>query len=286
MDHQTPIAAAVFRAPAPVEVRDLFRPERENLLHLLSSLKEDDWLRPTICSGWKVKDIALHLLGVDLGNLSRRRDQFSDPWWQPAGNDLVSSLNQWNDDWVVAARRLSPRLLCELLAVTGEAIDSYFQTLDPFEIGAAVSWVGPEPAPVWLDIAREYTERWVHQQQIRDALDRPGLKEPRFLAPVLATFVYALPHCLREMDSPPGTFLRLVIEGEAGGEWIALRTEDGWTLGRDVEGAANATVRIDQDSAWRIWTRGISRQEALRHIKLEGDRSLGMKVLDMVAIIA
>lgn len=27
---------------------------------------------------------------------------------------------------------------------------------------------------MWLDAAREYTEFWVHQQQIRDATGRPG----------------------------------------------------------------------------------------------------------------
>ena len=37
----------------------------------------------------------------------------------------------------------------------------------------AVNWAGPEPAPIWLDPAREYTERWVHQQHIRDAVRNP-----------------------------------------------------------------------------------------------------------------
>jgi hypothetical protein len=145
-----------------------------------------------------VKDVALHLFGVDVGNLSLRRDGFSDPWWDGARDDLVSSLNQWNETWVAVARRLSPRLLCELLRVTGEEVASYFFSLDPAAIGGPVSWAGPDPAPVWLDIAREYTERWVHQQQIRDALGRQGLAEPRYLAPVLATFVHALPYTLRE----------------------------------------------------------------------------------------
>jgi hypothetical protein len=56
-----------------------------------------------------------------------------------------------------------------------------------------VSWVGPDPVPNWLDVAREYTERWTHQQQARDAVGMPGLREPTFMAPVLATFVHALP---------------------------------------------------------------------------------------------
>jgi hypothetical protein len=32
---------------------------------------------------------------------------------------------------------------------------------------------------MWLDIARDYTERWVHDQQIRDAVGRARLKDRR-----------------------------------------------------------------------------------------------------------
>ncbi len=54
-------------------------------------------------------------------------------------------------------------------AQTGEQTNAYFQRVDPFAMGGPVSWAGPEPAPVWLDVAREFTERWHHQQHIRAA---------------------------------------------------------------------------------------------------------------------
>jgi hypothetical protein len=44
-----------------------------------------------------------------------------------------------------------------------------------FAMGEPVTWAGPEPAPIWLDIAREYTERWLHQAQVRDATRNPPL---------------------------------------------------------------------------------------------------------------
>src|SRR5205085_743030 len=122
-----------------------------------------------------------------------------------------------------------------------------------------VSWAGPGPAPVWLDTAREYTERWIHQQQMRDALDKPGMKERRWLAPVLETFVRALPHTLRDADAPEGTCVRLSIEGDAGGDWYAVKTSNGWVLAREVAGTPDATVRIDQENAWRLFTKGITK---------------------------
>ncbi len=45
-------------ALAPVLVTDLFPGERQQLLQLLASLEQEEWFRPTVCTGWTVKDIA------------------------------------------------------------------------------------------------------------------------------------------------------------------------------------------------------------------------------------
>lgn len=274
----------------PIDVLDLFAEERAALLHLLSSLTDDEWATPTVCLGWSVKDVALHLLGVDVGNLSIRRDGFHDPSAHgPAGEsweDLVAFLNAFNQSWVEATRRLSPRLLCELLAVTGPALSDYLRGVDLNALGGAVSWAGAEPAPVWLDVAREYTERWVHQQQIRDAVGRPGLTGPRYLAPLLAAFAHGLPRALASVAAAPGTRVRLVITGPSGGTWTARRTDNRWALGRDDDTTAAATVTLDAETAWRLFTRGMTPNQALPRVQIEGNRALAEAVLETVSIIA
>lgn len=42
----------------------------------------------------------------------------------------MAFLNEWNAQWVAAARRMSPHVLCELLAFTGPQIAQYFASLD------------------------------------------------------------------------------------------------------------------------------------------------------------
>ncbi len=192
----------------PVLVVDLFPLERRALLHLLAQLDEEEWQRPTVCAGWTVKDVVLHLLGDDIGFLSSKRDAFDS--LTIAGNppdlsiwdNLVAFLNERNTLWVEATRRMSHQLACTFLALTGAELYQYLKSLDPFALGDTVSWASPNAAPVWLDIAREYTERWLHQQHIRDAVNRPGLKEPQFLAPILDTFVHALPRTFRTVHAP------------------------------------------------------------------------------------
>ena len=275
----------------PILIVDLFPAVRDALLELLSGLSEEEWSRPTVCAGWSVKDVALHLLGDDIGKLSRGRDAFSGAAFVARGDrdfeaELLAFINEANERWVRATRRISPYLLCDLFRFTGEETQRYFQSLNLFEVGEPVSWAGPEPAPVWLNIAREYTERWLHQQQIRDAVGKPGLKESRTFAPVLDTFVRALPHTFRGVLAPEGALVKLAISGDAGGEWSLVRGDGKWTLYRQTNPVPAATVVIDQKTAWRLFTKGISKDEASETVTLAGDRSLGMKVLDTVSIIA
>ncbi|HYY81910.1 MAG TPA: maleylpyruvate isomerase family mycothiol-dependent enzyme [Actinomycetes bacterium] len=202
-----------------VVVTQLLQSERASLLELLSSLGADQWQASTVCPGWSVKDVALHLLGDDIGLLSRRRDGAApaDASREPGGFQELVALDRLNQTWVEAARRISPRLLCELLAFTGEATWRYLASLDPLAVEARVSWVRPDPVPNWLDVAREYTERWTHQQQIRDAVGVPGLKQAEFMAPVLATFVHALPRAFAGAPAPVGTTVEVVVGGQGAG---------------------------------------------------------------------
>jgi hypothetical protein len=201
-------------------------------------------------------------------------------------DDLVALINELNDVWVRAASRLSPRLLCDLLRDSGNQVCDYFKTLDPYAVGDPVDWAGPEPAPVWLDLAREYTEWWHHQQQIRDAVAKPGLKEPRFFAPVLDAFVRALPHTYRNVDATDGTLVALTISGDSGGRWLLGREHGAWRLYVDEAQEARAEIVIDQDLAWRLFTKGISRDQALATASLSGDRDLAIKALEMISVIA
>lgn len=275
-----------MKQPQPIIVVDLFPELLEHLLELLSGLSAEDWEKPTACSRWSVKGVALHLLGDEVGNLSRRRDGHTLSGNVENWNDLVSLINEWNEMWVNATQRISPRLLCDLLRFTGTQMCEYFRTLDPYSMGGPVSWAGPAPAPVWLDLAREYTERWLHQQHIRDAVARPGLKQSRFLAPVLDTFVRALPHTYREIDAADGTLVALTISGESGGQWSLSREKGVWNLYRGISRQPDAEVVIDEDIAWRVFTKGLDKEEAQAQVTVVGDQELGLKVLDMVSIIA
>ena len=276
-----------MKPPGVIAVRDRFAPLRQELIALLESLDEQDWMRPTTAPGWSVKDVAAHLLGGDVGVLSRERDGFRVAPVAPSTyRELVELVNRLNEEWTVAARRISPRLLCELLALVGPKVDAHFSTLDLDALGGPVSWAGPGPAPVWFDVAREFTERWHHQQQIRDATDRPGLYDPYYFAPVLDTFARALPHHFRDTVAPAGTVVRVEITGDAGGVWFLHRTLDRWTLALNGSlGPPASEVSLAQETAWRLFTHGIDSTHARAHAKIHGDADMIGALFSTLAIV-
>jgi hypothetical protein len=109
-------------------------------------------------------------------------------------------------------------LLLELLAFTGPRVAELFGSLDPDGPAQfAVAWAGESHSANWFDIGREYTERWRHQQQIREAVGAEDLTARRWLHPALDLFVRALPHTYRAVAAAQGEAVVLQIEGEAGG---------------------------------------------------------------------
>ncbi|MCI0662610.1 MAG: maleylpyruvate isomerase N-terminal domain-containing protein [Acidobacteria bacterium] len=273
----------------PIYLTELFPILDLRLIELLNDLSTEDWEKPTVCPLWNVKDIAAHLLDTNFRRLSSLRDNYSGE--QAVGidsyQDLVDFLNRLNADWVIAAKRLSPRILIDLLEQTGHQVYQVFNSLEPNSPAIfPVAWAGEDESANWFDIAREYTEKWHHQQQIRMAVNRPGIMEREIYFPVLDTFMRALPFTYKDVDAEEGTLLRFRITGEAGGEWYLLRNDRRWQLLSEAEVTCISEVSIDQNIAWRLFTKGIDREEARLQIIIKGKIELGSKILGMLSVMA
>lgn len=280
----------------PIATVHLFPEERAALLAFLESLTDDQWQIEDVYPGWSLKDVVSHLLADDLGRLSRGRDGskaalFEFTTQDTFEADLLAWINRQNNIWVEATRRLSPRLLIDLLRWSGEQTQAYWQSLDVDALGEPVSWAGPAPAPVWLDVAREFAERWLHQQHIREAANAPLLHEERIFVPVLDTFARAIPHTYRHVIAPDGTMVRLTLTSVGATvrsplSYDVVRIDDRWQLVADAGDKTDAEAALPADIAWRLFTKSITPEDALAAAALKGDSTLASKMLDTVSIIA
>jgi uncharacterized protein (TIGR03083 family) len=276
--------------PAPlgrIHALDAIVETDARLLDLLDTLSPADWDQPTIVPRWRVRHVAGHLLDTALRRLAIVRDGVAVE--RPASGsaaDVRAFVDRLNAEGVTVYGRLSPAVVASLMRVTVGDLHRHLRSLDPDGPATfAVSWAGEDHSANWFDIARELTERWHHQQQIRLALDRPSLLVPTLYHPVLDTFLRVLPHAYREVAAPAGTVVAVEVDGDSGGTWRLYRAPDRWLLTGAALGAAAARVTIPADIAWRVFTKGISRPDAAARIVVDGDHALAAPVFDAVAIV-
>ncbi len=272
----------------PIHTAHLLPVIESRLIALLRELTQDEWEAQTVAPAWKVKDVVAHLLDTQLRKLSRVRDGCiaGPPSPFRSHGELVAYVDRLNREGVEMYRRLSPAVLISMMEVASRESAEFHQKLDPMaRAGFGVSWAGEDISRNWFDTARELTERWHHQQQIRLATSRPGIMTRELYYPVLDCFMRALPFAYRDRPADPGTYLQFNVSGECGGHWYLYRDGERWLQVESPQGRQRSETTIPQDIAWRIFTKGIDQESAAAQVSVTGDRDLGSHVLSMVAII-
>jgi uncharacterized protein (TIGR03083 family) len=272
----------------PILTAHLFPKVDGMLFALLRSLAPEDWEKQTVSPKWKVKDVAAHLLDTALRGVSIGRDGYvaESPSIHSAA-DLAAFINRLNAEGVSVYRRLSPAVLIALMEVAAKSLAEFHASRDSYATGPyGVSWAGEEKSSNWFDTAREFTERWHHQQQIRLAVNKPGIMTRELYYPVLDCFLRALPFAYRAIKAQPEAYVQINVSGECGGSWYLCRVGEAWKLLREPAGEKVSETTIPQDIAWRIFTKGIDRESALSQLNITGDTKLGQHVLGMISIVA
>jgi len=264
-----------MRELKPILAASLFAPLDDALVSLLRGLSLDEWNAPTVAGAWTVKDVAGHLLDTKMRRLSLHRDGYIT---RAVVDDLATFINGMNREGVTWMSRISPAILIEMHATYGAQMAAFFETLDPYATAKlSVSWAGEDESANWFDIARELTEQWHHQQQIRDAVGRAPLYE-RFLEPVIDTFVRALPYTYRSVDAPEGTAITLRITDV----WTLVREESRWRLYAGESPSPTTDITLRGDIAWRLFTK----QHVDPQARIEGDARYAQPVFGMTSIVA
>jgi hypothetical protein len=255
---------------------------------LLAGLPPGAWDHPVLTGRWRVRDVVAHLIDGAVRRLSFGRDGMTPaPVRARDAEDLVRLMDEWNADWVRASARLSPRLLTEFASAVTRDLAAYLRTLDPDAPALfGVAWAGQATSPTWFDVAREYTERWHHWAQIREAVGAPGLDGPRWTGPLVATGVHALPHGYRTLDAPAGTSIVFHVTGEAGGSWRLVRAEGAWSLTAGSTAAPATTVTLDAETAWRLLFKMLPPDEAAQRASVDGDPRLAAPLFSTLALMA
>ncbi len=176
---------------------------------LCADFDEAQWKAPTDCPGWSVQDQISHLVGSESGILGRPEPDHTPADLSHAKNDL-GRRNEVVVDW----RRPWPgaRVLEEFREVTAERMTGLrAMTADDFEVQTQTP-VGPGSMREYLAI--RIFDAWVHEQDIRRALELPGSLDGPVADHAMSRIVLALPYVVgKKAQTPDGSSVVFDISG-------------------------------------------------------------------------
>lgn len=240
-------------------------------------LHPDAWDLPTDCPGWTVRDQLSHLIGTELGLLGQAAPRAPDPM----PGYVRNPLGQMNEAWV-EERRGAPgtEVLAEFVDVTGRRL-AEMAAFGP-ERWEVLGWSPGGEAPYREFMQIRAFDCWIHGQDIRAALDRPGDRLGRGEEIALARVAMGMSYVVgRKVAPPDGTTVVFDLDGPL------ARTVSVRMNGKRAEALeappVDPTVRIALSPEHFIRL-GCGREEpaqalATGEIVFAGDESLGTAVV-------
>lgn len=262
--------------PGQEPVIDALQEVWSSISEATQGIEPEQWDLPTDCPGWSVRDHLSHLIGIERTLLG---DPHPVPIAEP-GPHVRNDIGKMNEAWV-EQRRSKPgsEVLIEWRGVAQRRLDALREK-------AAPDWevIGPSPLGqvpyrrfMWLRVM----DSWVHEQDVRQALGRPGGRHGAGERETLRHVASLMPYVLgRNVKPPEGTSVVWDVNGPMG-QRVAVGIEGG--RGRELAQApANPTalLSLDETAFWRLGC-GRARTEEVE-VQVEGDQALARRVLDQM----
>ena len=262
---------------------------------LCDGLTEAQWKTPTDCPGWSVQDQVSHLAGSETGILGD-----PDPDHTPGEEALAHTRSEQgrHNEIVVDWRRpwAGAQVLSDFRAKTARRVEFLRSRSDEDFAAEMQTPVGPAPMSEFISI--RIMDAWVHEQDIRRAVNRPGHYNSPAAAHALNRIIRTMPFvAARRAQAPDGATVVMDISdvpSPSGGGlgWgrasMPIGVEGG--RGRELDQTPDSpTVRISLD-AETFGCLGCGRwnpDEVLQSgkVSIEGDTALGESIVRQMNIM-
>ena len=248
---------------------------------LLRELDPDEWAEPTDLPGWSVRYVAAHMahLESDLaGNPQAHIDVPDAPHIKNAMGVFTESgplaRADWSTDEIIDE--------FESAAVKRHEALLAMMPLDPTAPGDGIARLAGWNWATLL--SNRVFDLWMHQQDIRRAVDRPGGLAGPGGAHVLSVFSGSIPYVVgKRIGAPPGTTVVLDITGEHPAMLAAGVGDDGRAARLD-SAPPRPTVRIGLGFEEFIVLSGGRRTPDQVSATVEGKAELGNAVLANLSV--
>ncbi|MGA7756785.1 MAG: maleylpyruvate isomerase family mycothiol-dependent enzyme [Ilumatobacteraceae bacterium] len=142
-----------------------------SLSDLLGELSEDEWQLPSPLPGWSVQDNVAHIVGTEamLAGESGPDVQID----REANAHVRNDIGAFNEQWVESLRAVPPNeVLSRFRELTGMRLAALEQMSDDEWNAESFTPAGKDTYGRFMQI--RVFDCWLHEQDIRDAVGRPG----------------------------------------------------------------------------------------------------------------
>lgn len=214
------------------------------ITELCDQLSETEWAAPTECPGWSVQDNLSHIIGTERMLLDDPAPEVDVGEAPHVHNDI----GRVNELWITERRPWAPaRVLAEFREVSAARLEALgAMTQADFD---AESWT-PAGTDSYGRFMRIRTmDCWVHEQDIRIAVNRPGHREGPVVELVMDEFAFAVGFAVAKLGrAPEGARVLIDLAGPAARTWRVQVTERRGRLVEAFDGDPEPTIALAMDT--------------------------------------
>ena len=256
----------------------------DSLAELGRTLSDDDWARPTPCPGWPVSAQYAHVIGTESFLLGRPTPA-ADPG-SPA--HVKNDIARFNEVWVAA---LANEEREEVLARFDEVASARKEALKAMGEAefSAPSWTPVGNADYRRFMQIRTFDCWVHEQDVRDTIARPGHESGPAAEQAVDEIVRALGYVVgKKAGAPEGSLVLIVLAGPLQRS-VAVSVSGGRAGVVDPPGRpATTTLELSSSAFTRLACGRVDAEAVLDGVfggaRVSGEEELGRRLLANLAL--
>jgi len=249
-----------------------------SLGELLAELSDDQWAQPSPLPGWSVQDNVSHIVGTEAMLSGEAGPELEVD--REANDHVRNDIGAFNEQWVESLRTVPPG---EVLAKFRALADVRLATLEAMSDD---EWNAESFTPAGKDTFGRFMQIrvfdcWLHEQDIRDAVGRPGHENGLAVEVVLDEMSTALGFVVgKKAGATTGQSVTFALtDGGAVVRQLHVEVDERAAVVPELSEPATVTLTMPIGVMTRRCAGRVGPDDLLDQVIIDGDLELASKIL-------
>ncbi len=250
-----------------------------SLSELLGELSDDQWSLPSPLPGWSVQDNVAHIVGTEAMLAGEAGPSIEID--RDVSRHVRNDIGAFNEQWVESLRPVAPNeVLSRFREITGARLEA-------LEAMSVDEWNAESFTPAGKDTYGRFMQIrvfdcWLHEQDIRDAVGRPGHESGLAVDVVLDEMATALGFVVgKKAGATAGQSVTFALtDGGAVVRRLHVEVGERAAVVSALSGPATVTLTMPIGVMTRRCAGRVGSDELLDQIAIDGELELASRILE------